>query len=82
MPKLPYQGREVDAIQVGFKVVREDWNEYQLSDGSEVRMRLLVSEMFLFPGEYDQEGNPVYLVKSTNMMVVRSPDNLKKSQST
>ena len=82
MPKVPYQGREVDAIQVDFKVVREDWNEYQLSDGSEIRMRLLVSEMFLLPGEYDQEGNPVYLVKSGNMMVVRSPDNLKKSQST
>ena len=27
MPKITYQGREVDAIEVNFKVNREDWND-------------------------------------------------------
>jgi len=78
MPKLPYEGREVEAVDVDFKVIREDWNEYQLSDGTELRMRLVVSNVFLLPEEYDPEGNPVYVVKSGNILVVRSPDHLKK----
>lgn len=78
MPKIPYKGKEVDGIDVGFKVTREDWNEYQLSDGTQLRMRLIVSDVIFVPDEFDQEGNPIYVIKSKNMLVVKSPDHLKK----
>lgn len=39
MPKIPYKGVEVDAEDVDFSIVHEDWNTYQLHDGTEIRMR-------------------------------------------
>lgn len=76
VPKIMYQGKEVDAVEVDFKVRREDWNEYQLEDGTELRMRLVVGEVFHIPGEYDKEGKPVYVVKSQNLVISKSPDHL------
>jgi len=78
MPKIPYKGREVDAIEVDFQTRKEDWNEYQLMDGSTIKMKLVVSDIFRVPDEWDNEGNPVYVVRSNNVLVVRAPDNLKK----
>ena len=78
MPRIPYKGREVDATEVDFQTRKEEWNEYQLMDGSSIKMKLVVSEIFKVPDEYDEEGNPVYVVRSNNVLVVRSPDNLKK----
>ena len=36
--RLP-NGREVEAEQVDFEVVREDWNEYKLEDGTVLNLR-------------------------------------------
>ena len=79
MSKVMYKGKEVDGEDVSFTLVREDWNTYQLHDGTELRMRLLVADVVRIPGEFDREGNPVYQVKSKNILVVKSPDNLKKT---
>ena len=78
MSKIIYGGKEVDGEDMSFSLVREDWNTYQLHDGTELRMRLVVSEVVRISGEFDREGNPVYVVKSGNMLVVKSPDNLKR----
>jgi len=78
MPKIPYKGREVDATEVDFQTRKEDWNEYQLMDGSLVKVKLVVGGIFRIPDEYDVEGNPVYVVRSQNVLMVRSPENLQK----
>jgi len=78
MPKIPYGRGEVDATEVDFQTRKEDWNEYQLMDGTAIKMKLVVSEVFKVPDEYDDEGNPVYVVRSKNVLVTRSPDNLKR----
>jgi hypothetical protein len=78
MPKVPYGGRDVEATEVDFEIRKEDWNEYQLMDGAAVKMKQVVSEIFKVVGEYDNEGNPIYVVKSKSVLVVRSPDDLKR----
>ena len=78
MAKINFQGREVDATEVEFQTRKEDWSEYQLMDGSVVKMKLVVSEIFRIEGMYDNERNPVYHIKSTNVAGVRSPDSLKR----
>jgi hypothetical protein len=78
MPKIPLGGREVDALSIRFKTIKEDWNEYDLEDGTTIKMKAVVSEIFRIDGEYDPEGNPVYSIKSSNIPVVNCPDNLKK----
>lgn len=78
MPIIPYKDREIDAPEIEFQIRKEDWNEYQLMDGTSIKLKLVVSEIFRIPDEYDNERNPVYVVRSNNVLVVRSPDNLKK----
>lgn len=46
MLKLPYKGKEVDATEVEFQTRKEDWNEYQLMDGSFVKIKLVVTDIF------------------------------------
>ncbi|MBA7679277.1 hypothetical protein ES703_87566 [subsurface metagenome] len=78
MPVINWKGKQVDATPVKFKNINEEWNEYDLEDGSTIRMKTIVSEVVRVPDAYDQENNPVYVVKSTNMVVVNSPDHMKK----
>lgn len=56
----------------------ENWNEYILQDGSVVRLKAVATEIWRFLDEYDQEGNPVYFVKSGNMVTVIAPENLRR----
>ena len=78
MAKIPFKGQEVDATEVDFQTRKEDWNEYQLMDGSFIRMKLVVGDIFKVAGEYDDEGNPIYIVRSKNVLMVKSPDTLKR----
>jgi hypothetical protein len=78
MPVIKWQGREVEGLEVRFRSNHEEWNDYTLEDGSSIRMKAVVSEIVRLDGEYDAEGNPIYLVKSTNVLVIKAPDNLKK----
>jgi hypothetical protein len=78
MPKMKWQGKDVNALEVRFKSIHEDWNEYDLEDGSTVKMKTVVSEIVRLENEYDPEGNPVYNVKAGNLVVIKAPDHLKR----
>ena len=78
--KVPYQGKVVDGVDLTFKTKNEDWNEYEVSDGSVVRLKLVASNIVRIAGEYDNEGNPVYAIKSSNIMAVSSPPKLRKGE--
>ena len=71
MPKVPYKGKNVDGDDVSFSIVKEDWNTYQLHDGTEIRVRLIVQQVIKIPGEVDEQGNPVYVVRSNNVLIVK-----------
>jgi len=79
MPKINWLGKEVDGIDTAFKINKEEWNEYQLEDGTNLRIKCVVSEVYRIPDAYDDEGNPIYVVKSGNILNVKSPDHIKKS---
>jgi hypothetical protein len=69
---------EVDATVIGFRSPGENWNEYLADDGSVIRIKLVVTEVIRLDGQYDQDGNPMYLAKSTNVMSVSAPDDLRR----
>lgn len=77
--KIPLpDGREVEGEEVQIEESTERWNEYTLSDGSKIRIKMSVGIFVRIP-EYDQEGNPVYIAKtSLASMVIQAPENLKK----
>lgn len=57
---------------------KEPWQEYQLIDGSTIRLKAIVSEIWRVDGEYDAEGNPLYAVKSQVFSSVHAPEHLKR----
>ena len=67
-------GKDHDAIPVGFQNSREYWNEYLLDDGTIIRLKLVATEVLKIADVRDASGAPVYVVKSTNVLVVNAPD--------
>ena len=75
--KLP-DGNLIDAEQININQTSEYWNQYFLEDGTVLKMKLVATKVVRLVGQYDQSGNPVYFVTSTNVVAVDSPDILKK----
>jgi len=71
-------GSPVEATELSFQSTREYWNEYLLDDGTVLRLKAVATEIFRIEGKYDQEGNPMYLLKSQNVIVVSAPDQLRQ----
>lgn len=71
-------GRQVQATPVDINQSNEKWNEYLLEDGTVLKMKLVLKKVFKVDGEFDEEGNPVYVMQSTNVTSVSAPNDLKK----
>lgn len=51
-------------------IVGEDWNEYELEDGSRIKTKTIVTKVLRLDGFFDAYGNPIYIIQS--QMVVSS----------
>jgi len=76
--KVPYQGLTVDGIEVDFKALREEWNEYEASDGSTVRLKVIVTNIVRLKDKFDSVGNPIYVVRSSNVLSTSVSEKSKK----
>lgn len=71
-------GPSKDAELVDVQQSSEQWNQYLLGDGSVIRLKAVVTEVWRVLEEYDQEGNPMYVVRSRNIVTVTAPDELRR----
>jgi len=71
--------RTIEAEDMEFQTGREDWSEYQVEDGFSVRIKLVVSSI-LKTQERDPQGNPVYIVQSTNIVKVLPPETYTRKE--
>lgn len=75
--KIPLpNGQVVDAVEVSYSIVKEEWNEYEMADGGRVRVKASVQKMLRVldangKGAVTEEGDPQVLVRS-NIEVVSS----------
>ncbi len=69
--------KEAELIEI--RQASEHWNECLLGDGTVIKMKTVVSEVWRIIGEYDTDGNPVYFVRSTNVLNVNAPEELRKA---
>ncbi|MBI4822694.1 MAG: hypothetical protein HY805_00460 [Nitrospirae bacterium] len=76
--KVPQGSEFVDATVVDINSSQENWNQYLLSDGTVLKFKSIATEVVKVDNQYDQEGNPIYMVKSTNVVSAIVPDELKK----
>jgi hypothetical protein len=73
----PVSQRQVEAEQIDFEARAEPWASYELADGTVLKVRTLLTNVMRIEGEYDQSGNPVYVVSSQNVVQANSPKKLR-----
>lgn len=69
---------EFECEVIPYRTTAEHWNEYLLDDGTIVRLKPVVTEVLRVEGQYDQSGNPAYIIQSTNVTAVDAPDSLRQ----
>ena len=71
-------GQEVDGTEIGYRSSGEHWNEYLADDGSVIRVKLVVTDIVRVDGVFDAQGQPAYLVQSSNVVSVSAPEDLRR----
>ena len=66
--KVTYQGRQVEGTPIDFLTRKEDFNEYQLTDGKTLRTKMVVTRIIRLEGETAPDGSPIYLIQSQNVV--------------
>ena len=74
--KFKLGDKEVDAWDVPIEESIERWTELKLEDGTMLKIKVVVSNVMRLEGQKDDQGNPVYAVRSVNaLLTVSSPTN-------
>lgn len=78
--KVPLpNGQTADGLEVTIKETTERWSEVTLEDGATLRLKPNVLSVVRIDGQYDPEGNPLYVLKSNQvMMVANVPAHLRR----
>ena len=75
----PRTGQVVEAEVVNIAQLTDPPIRIVLEDGSELGLKTDIIEVSRIPDEWDNEGHPIYSLKSSNSMaVLDSPDELKR----
>lgn len=73
----PVSQRQVEAEQVDFEAKAEPWSTYELADGTILKSRTILTAVMRIEGEFDQSGNPIYVVSSQNVVQANAPKKLR-----
>ncbi len=66
-----------ESVDLDFTEVEEHWNVYQLSDGTKLKVKLIVRGVKRL-NQFEPDGTPVYLINSMNVVrAVDIPDSVK-----
>jgi len=64
--------------EVDFDTIKEEWNEYKLKDGTSMKIKIVLVKV-VRGDNYDQFGDPVYMVNTQNIVKVSNvPKELKR----
>lgn len=69
---------DVEGVEIPISKTQEQWSEIELEDGSTIRLKPTIIKVIKIEGQFDQEGNPMYVAQSAQLMVVNSPKGLRK----
>ena len=76
MSKLPRDALK-DAKEVDFSEEKEFWNEYQLEDGTTLKVKLVLRGVKRL-NRHEPDGTPVYVINSMNVVrAVNVPEEIK-----
>ena len=70
----------VEGTVMPFQAQVENFNEYLVEDGTVIHIKLVMAEILRIDGAYDEQGNPVYVMNSTNVVSISAPEDLLRSE--
>lgn len=80
-------GRLIDAEDLEFKIIKEDFNLYELEDGTILKLKIVAGKISrgIDPATggilYQPKGSePFYNIRSQTVMMAQVPDKLLKQQ--
>ena len=79
MSKLPLE-TFAGSVDLDFTEVEEHWNSYTLSDGTTLKVKLVLRGVKRLK-RYEPDGSPIYVINSLNVVrALNVPDELKAKQ--
>ena len=76
---LPLGNIKIEGWEVPITNRNETMNEYQLEDGSVIRVATVVTQAIRLEDSYDNDGNPVYIAKNGIIVsTISAPDKLRR----
>ena len=79
MSKLPLEAF-AGSVDLDFTEVEEHWNSYTLSDGTTLKVKLVLRGVKRLK-RYEPDGSPIYVINSLNVVrALNVPDELKAKQ--
>lgn len=78
------EGQDLMAEDLDYKALKEPWSEYELADGTIIKLRLVVQKISraLTPDgkktHYKEDGEPLYSIKFQNVASAAVPERLLK----
>ena len=76
--KINFNGQQVDADAIDVNQSNERWNEYLLEDGTILKLKAVLTNVYRIDGQYDAEVNPMYILQSTNVITANAPQELRR----
>jgi hypothetical protein len=68
-----------EGVEVPVEESIERWSEIKLEDGTIIRLKVTMISAVRIPGQYDQVGNPMYVMNmAPTIAIVSVPENLRK----
>ncbi len=77
--KVRFGQEIVDGEEVEFEPLAERWNEYRLSDGTLLKMKMAITKIFRLD-KYNDVGEPIYLVSSNTLLSASVRPELMKGE--
>ena len=75
----PITGQPSKAFEIPTRESIERWSDVTLEDGTVLRVKIAVAAAARIEGQWDQNGNPVYVLRAAPMMdIINVPGDLKK----
>ena len=75
--RIQFQGQTVEADELEYEPLGEPWSEYKCADGAIVRLRTVVSRIVRLVDKKNDEGDPIYVTRSSNVLAVSPPSSDK-----
>jgi hypothetical protein len=80
--KLNLGGKSVEVESLNYRPLNEPWSSYQLDDGSVIKLKLVIADVFKLPTPDQLTGLPQYIVRSSNVMSVEPHESLPSKRKT